>query len=108
ALDRPALDSWSARAGWRRGYWYAQASGGRLHRPEAFEPFDLTRLTASIEYNGAIWPSARGGYRAVGRESRDPRRLRRLSRRVDRRRGRRRIRLRTRGICRERHSRSRS
>jgi hypothetical protein len=54
ALDRPRLNSWSARAGWRRGPWYAQFSGGRLHRPEAFEPFDITRLTASIEYNGAV------------------------------------------------------
>ena len=26
-IDRPKLDSWSARASWRRGPWYAQLSG---------------------------------------------------------------------------------
>src|SRR5204863_6871817 len=53
-IDRPTLDSWSARARWERGPWRAQVSGGRLHRPEVFELFDITRLTASIEYDGAI------------------------------------------------------
>jgi hypothetical protein len=53
-IDPPKLDSWSARAGWRRGPWYAQFSGAHLHRPEPFELFDITRLTASIEYDGAI------------------------------------------------------
>jgi hypothetical protein len=53
-LDWPKLDSWSARAAWRRGSWLAQVSGGHLHRPELFELFDTTRLTASVEYAGAI------------------------------------------------------
>ena len=53
-IDRPRLDSWSARATWRRGPWRAQVSGARLHRPESFELFDMSRLTASIEFNGAV------------------------------------------------------
>ena len=50
-IDRPALNSWSARVSWRGGAWRAQASGARIHDPETFEPFDVTRLTASIEMN---------------------------------------------------------
>lgn len=53
-LDRPRLDSWAARAGWRHGPWQAQLSGGRLHRPEWFEPFDHTSITASGGFTGAV------------------------------------------------------
>lgn len=53
-IERPALDSWSARAAWRRGPWSAQISGGHLHEPEWFEPVDVTRLTASFTYDGTI------------------------------------------------------
>jgi hypothetical protein len=53
-IDRPKLDSWSVRGSWRRGPWYAQFSGAHLHRPEPFELFDITRFTASIEFDGAI------------------------------------------------------
>jgi hypothetical protein len=53
-IDRPRLDSWSARAGWHRGPWQAQVSGGYLHEPEWFDPYDVTRLTASIGFDGAI------------------------------------------------------
>ena len=53
-IDRPRLDSWAGRVGWRRGVWQAQFSGGRLHEPEWFEPYDVTRLTASIGFDGAI------------------------------------------------------
>jgi hypothetical protein len=53
-LERPRLNSWSARVGWRRGPLQAQVSGGRLHEPEWYEPYDVTRLTASIAYLGAI------------------------------------------------------
>jgi hypothetical protein len=53
-IDRPRLDSWSARASWRRGPWRAQFSGGHLHRPEVYERFDMSRLTASIEFAGAV------------------------------------------------------
>jgi hypothetical protein len=53
-IDRPRLDSWAARVGWKRGPWAAQMSGGRLHEPEWFEPYDVTRLTASIGFTGSI------------------------------------------------------
>ena len=54
-IERPRLNSWSARVGWRRGPWEAQVSGGRLHDPEWFEPYMTTRLTASLGFNGSIW-----------------------------------------------------
>jgi hypothetical protein len=53
-IERPKLDSWSSRIGWRHGPWQAQVSGGLLHEPEWFEPYDQTRLTASIGFNGDI------------------------------------------------------
>jgi hypothetical protein len=53
-IERPRLDSWSSRIGWRRGAWQAQVSGGHLHEPEWFEPYDVTRLTASIAFAGDI------------------------------------------------------
>jgi hypothetical protein len=49
-LDLGALDSWSTRLSFARGPWSAQASGGRLKKPEATSPYDLTRLTASVSY----------------------------------------------------------
>jgi len=51
-IETPQLDSWSARVGWTRGPWSAQVSGGHLHAPEWFEPYDVTRLTASVDFNG--------------------------------------------------------
>src|SRR5205085_10796163 len=53
-IDRPRLDSWSARARWRRGPWDAQVSGGHLHRPESFELYDIPRLTASVAFTGSV------------------------------------------------------
>lgn len=53
-IDRPRLDSWSARAGWQQGSWRAQVSAARVHEPEPFEPYDITRLTASVEFTGAV------------------------------------------------------
>ena len=53
-IERPALDSWAARLGWRRGAWSAQVSGGLLHEPEWYEPYDHVRLTASIGFNGTV------------------------------------------------------
>jgi hypothetical protein len=53
-IEKPALDSWSARVAWRRGPWQAQVSGGLLHEPEWFDPFDITRLTASIAFDGHL------------------------------------------------------
>jgi hypothetical protein len=57
-IDQPRLNSWSARVGWRRGPWQAQISGGHLHEPEWFEPYDVTRLTASIGFDGAVGATA--------------------------------------------------
>jgi hypothetical protein len=53
-IDEPRVDSWSARVGWRRGAWSVQASGARLHEPESTDPYDMTRLTASIEFDGIV------------------------------------------------------
>jgi hypothetical protein len=53
-IETPALDSWAARVGWHRGSWRAQVSGGRLRNPEWFEPYEQTRITASIEFDGAV------------------------------------------------------
>jgi hypothetical protein len=53
-IEKPMLDSWAARVSWRQGPWQAQFSGGRLRNPEWFEPYENTKVTASIEYNGAI------------------------------------------------------
>lgn len=50
--DVPRLDSWSGRLGWQRGSWRAQFSGARVRHPQPFEPYDITRLTASIEFIG--------------------------------------------------------
>ena len=53
-IEAPRLDSWSSRISWRKGPWQAQFSGGHLHVPEWFEPYDTTRLTASIAFNGDV------------------------------------------------------
>ena len=53
-IERPWLDSWSLRASWRRGPWQTQFSGARLQRPELYSYSDMTRLTASIIFTGAI------------------------------------------------------
>jgi hypothetical protein len=53
-IERPRLDSWAARIAYRRGPWSGQFSGGLLHEPEWYEPYDHTRLTASIGYSGPV------------------------------------------------------
>jgi hypothetical protein len=53
-IEAPALDSYSGRLGWRRGAWLAQVSAGHLHQPEWFEPYDETRITASLGYDGSV------------------------------------------------------
>jgi hypothetical protein len=53
-IERPRLDSWAARAWWQHGPWQAQFSAGRLRQPEWYEPYDVTRLTASIGFDGRI------------------------------------------------------
>ena len=52
SIQLAPLDSWSARAFIAPGRnWTAQYSIGRLERPEALEPYDQLRQTASVEYN---------------------------------------------------------
>jgi hypothetical protein len=53
-IGRPWLDSWSVQGKWRHGPWQAQVSGGILHEPEWFEPYDIPRITASIEFTGKL------------------------------------------------------
>jgi hypothetical protein len=53
-IDQPRLNSYSARIGWAQGPWQAQFSGGHLHKPEWFEPFDVIRWTASVGFDGSV------------------------------------------------------
>ncbi len=51
-IDAGGLDSWSARLTWTpTPNWSAQISAGHLHHPEALEPGDQFRSTASVTYN---------------------------------------------------------
>lgn len=62
-LDPGALDSWSVRGSWTRGRWSGQVSGAAVESPEAIEPgVDVTRLSASLAFNGA---GANGGLSAL-------------------------------------------
>ena len=70
-IETPRLDSWAARVGWRRGPWQAQLSGGRLHEPEWFEPYDQTRLSASIAFDGAVASRPLAATLAWGHHSED-------------------------------------
>ena len=54
ALDLGPLDSFALRGSWIRGGTRAQVSAGWLHDPETTEPGDVTRLTASVEHEGAF------------------------------------------------------
>ncbi|MEW6127316.1 MAG: c-type cytochrome [Acidobacteriota bacterium] len=51
-IELGKLDSWSGRVWFTPTQnWTMQFSHGRLHNPEALEPGDLKRTTASISYN---------------------------------------------------------
>jgi hypothetical protein len=51
-IDTGAIDSWAARFSvFPTPNWTAQVSVGRLRKPEALEPGDVVRATASIEYS---------------------------------------------------------
>lgn len=53
-MDFAPLDSWSARGSGRIGErWAVQYSFGRLVRPEAIEPGNVDRQTASVSYSRA-------------------------------------------------------
>jgi hypothetical protein len=59
-FDFGPLDSWTARISFAPGRnWAAQYSFGRLIHPEALEPENINRQTASISYNR---PLARGNW----------------------------------------------
>jgi hypothetical protein len=66
-VDLGALDSYAVRVSWAKGPWSAQASGGWLTKPELITPFDATRLTASLSYNGGrlAWMAAFGQNREI-------------------------------------------
>lgn len=53
-IEKPALDSWAVRGRYDSGPWRAQLSAGHLKQPEWYEPYDLTRVTASIGFEGAV------------------------------------------------------
>jgi hypothetical protein len=62
-VQQGAIDSWSARLWFFPAKnWAAQVSAGRLTHPEALEPGDQVRSTASVEYTkpmqGASWASS--------------------------------------------------
>ncbi|HLW77621.1 MAG TPA: hypothetical protein VKS01_11565 [Bryobacteraceae bacterium] len=63
-IDAGAIDSWSARLWYFPGAnWAAQVSLGHLTHPEALEPGDQVRSTASISYSlplssGGAWSSS--------------------------------------------------
>ena len=58
-----AMDSWAARFSiFPTSNWAAQVSAGRLTHPEALEPGDVVRATASVSYSrpvgGASWATS--------------------------------------------------
>ena len=53
-IERPRLDSWATRLRYDRGPWHGQFSGGHLRQPEWYEPYDQTRITASVAFGGAV------------------------------------------------------
>src|SRR5262245_23825049 len=53
-IEKPALDSWPALLVDRRGPWPGQYSGGLLHIPASYEPYDHSRCTASVGFNGNV------------------------------------------------------
>lgn len=51
-IDYGPVDSWAARLTWTpNDNWVGQVSAGRLSHPEAAEPGDVVRSTASLTYN---------------------------------------------------------
>ncbi|HVP49257.1 MAG TPA: hypothetical protein VMT32_21840 [Bryobacteraceae bacterium] len=51
-IDYGTIDSWATRLWWTpNGNWASQVSVGRLSHPEALEPGDVVRSTASLTYN---------------------------------------------------------
>ena len=58
-IQQGALDSYSGRLWWFPSEnWAAQVSAGRLTKPEALEPGDQVRATASVSYSKDGWSSS--------------------------------------------------
>ena len=58
-IDTGRIDSWSARATFDpTPNWSAQISTGRLQHPEAAEPGNIQRTTASVSYSTPTWHSS--------------------------------------------------
>lgn len=53
-IERPGFDSWAVRGQYASGPWRAQVSGGHMRRPEWWEPFDESRITASLSFDGVV------------------------------------------------------
>jgi hypothetical protein len=70
-IETPALDSWAARVRWHSGPWRAQFSGGHLNKPEWFEPYETTKVTASVEFDGTIGTRALAATLAWGHHQED-------------------------------------
>ncbi|MBY0504444.1 MAG: hypothetical protein K2X03_11070 [Bryobacteraceae bacterium] len=77
-IDMGAMDSWSARLGWRpTPRWLAQVSTGRLRRPETTHVDDVQRTTASVHYTRPVrgtlgWSTSliwARNYKTIGRYS---------------------------------------
>jgi hypothetical protein len=63
SIDQGGIDSWAARIILTPAKnWSAQVSVGRLHKPEALEPGDQIRSTASVSYHrpfdGGYWSTS--------------------------------------------------
>ena len=53
-IEHGKIDSWAARVTFDPSpHWTAQVSTGHLEHPEALEPGDIQRTTASVSYSGA-------------------------------------------------------
>ncbi|HLH40776.1 MAG TPA: hypothetical protein VKX39_16620 [Bryobacteraceae bacterium] len=58
-IQTGGIDSWSARVWYfPSANWAAQVSAGRLHHPEALEPGDQFRSSASLAYTKGRWSSS--------------------------------------------------
>jgi hypothetical protein len=58
-IDYGAIDSWSTRLSISpTRNWMGQVSVGRLAHPEALEPGDVVRSTASLHYSSGAWSSS--------------------------------------------------
>lgn len=58
-MNMPGMNSWSTRLWYfPTKNWAAQVSIGRIARPEALEPGDQVRSTASVSYTRAGWSSS--------------------------------------------------